>query len=49
MSDAGRLRLSPGWWQPAISPCPTLGYVVSNRVLGRVLWEALRRAASVHA
>jgi 2-octaprenyl-6-methoxyphenol hydroxylase len=45
VSDAGRFgfaRLSARDFG-----LPALGYVVPNRVLGRVLWEGLRRASTV--
>jgi 2-octaprenyl-6-methoxyphenol hydroxylase len=45
VSDAGRF----GFARLAASDfgVPALGYVVPNRVLGRVLWEGLRRAPNV--
>jgi len=47
VSDAGRF----GFARLAATDfdVPALGYVVPNRVLGRVLWEGLRRAPNVKA
>jgi 2-octaprenyl-6-methoxyphenol hydroxylase len=47
VSDAGRF----GFARLAAKDfdVPALGYVVPNRVLGRVLWEGLRRAPNVQA